>query len=338
MEPIELRVDVTAAAGLGEHAEVAITIQLPPPELLDSPPVICFAKPGAGATRGYFFGRLPGADTDSQAEWHAARGWVFVAVDHLGVGGSSVHHDDMLLNFAVVSAANHAAERAVAQQLVEGTVAQGYPPLRDPILLGIGHSMGGALAITQQGRYHDYQGLAVLGYSAVHSHPIAPPGQEPIVQPWRLRDPSLRDRDVVLNRTRVDTYLQNARALEISSKANQWFFHYDDVDVAAINSDGWRSTTYPRGVTASALTPGVVAPEAAAVTVPVLVAMGERDTVADPKGEARAYLSANSVDLFVCPRMAHMHNFAGTRELMWRRIQHWGAWVHSLAAAQRERK
>jgi hypothetical protein len=40
--------------------------------------------------------------------------------------------------------------------------------------------------------------------------------------------------------------------------------------------------------------------------------MGERDVVADPRGEPRACSSAASVDLFVCQRMAHMHNFAGT--------------------------
>ncbi|MGN5237122.1 alpha/beta hydrolase [Rhodococcus sp. SJ-3] len=334
MESIGLRIDVTDAASLGEHAEIAVTIQLPLPELLGAVPVICFAKPGAGATRGYYFRSSSGAESVSQAEWHAARGWVFVALDHLGAGASTTHHDDMLLNFGVVSAANHAAEQAVTRMLVEGTVLHGYPKLNDPVLLGIGHSMGGALAITQQGRYHDYHGLAVLGYSAVHSHPVAPPGTDPIVHPWRLRDPSAHEREVVLNRTRIEMHLHSARPLEISSKTNQWFFHYDDVDPAAIENDGWRSTTYPRGVTASVLTPGVVAPEAAAVTTPVLVAMGERDTVVDPKGEARAYVSSSSVDLFVCPRMAHMHNFAGTRELMWQRIHHWGSWVRSLVMTE----
>ena len=77
------------------------------------------------------------------------------------------------------------------------------------------------------------------------------------------------------------------------------------------------------------MTPGIIAPEAAAVTCPVLVAMGERDVIADPKGEPRAYLSARSIDLFICPRMAHMHNFAGTRELFWRRIETWADWVRA---------
>jgi hypothetical protein len=64
----------------------------------------------------------------------------------------------------------------------------------------------------------------------------------------------------------------------------------------------------------------------------VLLAMGERDVLTDPRGEVRAYMSADSVDLFVCPRMAHMHNFAGTRELFWRRIETWGEWVRAAKA------
>jgi hypothetical protein len=70
----------------------------------------------------------------------------------------------------------------------------------------------------------------------------------------------------------------------------------------------------------------------------VLVALGERDGVVDPKGEPRAYLSANSVDLFVCPRMAHMHNFAGTRELFWERIDSWARWVTSLTLSTRRKQ
>jgi hypothetical protein len=60
--------------------------------------------------------------------------------------------------------------------------------------------------------------------------------------------------------------------------------------------------------------------------------MGERDVIADPRGELRAYLSARSVDVFICPRMGHMHNFAGTRELFWRRIETWSHWVRVAKA------
>lgn len=162
MEQLELTVDVTDAAGLGDPATVAATVHLPSPDALGDTPLVCFAKPGGGFSHGYFTNGLPGPAAGSQAAWHAARGWVFVSVDHLGVGASSTH----------------------------------------------------------------------------------------------------------------DT-------------------------------------------------------EAAAIEVPVLVGVGELDVVVDPKGEPRAYLSSPSVDLFVCPMMARMHNFAGTRELMWRRLDTWGAWLAS---------
>src|SRR5262249_59945350 len=94
----------------------------------------------------------------------------------------------------------------------------------------------------------------------------------------------------------------------------------------------WISATVP-GVVASVMTPGVVAPEAAAVDVPVLSAFGERDVGGDPKGEPRAFPSAPSVDLYVCPRMGHMHNFAGTRALIFKRIDTWAGWVAAVARA-----
>jgi hypothetical protein len=48
----------------------------------------------------------------------------------------------------------------------------------------------------------------------------------------------------------------------------------------------------------------------------------------------RAFASSPSVDFFECPRMAHMHNFAGTRELLWQRIEAWAGWVRTVRNSQ----
>jgi pimeloyl-ACP methyl ester carboxylesterase len=93
------------------------------------------------------------------------------------------------------------------------------------------------------------------------------------------------------------------------------------------------SLTTPHNVARLTLTPGAVAIEAAAVAVPVLCAMGVRDLVVDPLGETRAFRSAPSVDLFICPRLGHMHNFGGTRALFWERIHSFGAWCAAMKAA-----
>ena len=125
-----------------------------------------------------------------------------------------------------------------------------------------------------------------------------------------------------------------------------WGFHYDDVAPEVVSRDmegyplrggdmpAWGSAGIPMTVALWSVTPGGALAEAAAVRAPVLVALGERDVLVDPRGETRAYESSPSVDFFVCPRMAHMHNFAGTRELFWQRIETWADWVRDWKAAE----
>lgn len=333
MRTVDLQVDVTEAAGLGEPAHIAATVHAP--DEVGAEPVVCFAKPGGGYSRRYYTVDLPGPTSGAQAEWHTRRGWIFVSVDHLGVGDSSTGHDGVRLDFTTLAAAGQAAETELLRRLADGTLVEGLAAVTNPLRLGIGQSMGGAMTIVQQGRYHCYDGIAILGFSAVHTHPPVAPGDPPIAAPWLPRDTGLRDPMVVVNAP-VLTAAQQTASLE-SWKTMAWGFHYDDIpaDVIAADMDRserfppWASATVPDAVAFTCLAPGAVATEAASVTAPVLVAMGERDVIADPKGEPRAYLSARSVDLVICPRMGHMHNFAGTRELMWQRIATWAEWVRA---------
>lgn len=345
MNTVDLMIDVTEAAGLGEQATIALTVTLPAPDSLGADPVVCFAKPGGGYSRGYYTLDLPGPGSGAQADWHAERGWVFVSVDHLGVGSSSVDHDPTRLDYTTLAAASHAAEAEVLAQLAAGTLLDGYPQIENPLKIGIGQSMGGCMTVIQQGRYRCYDGIGVLGYSAVHTHPPVKPGEEPIVATWLPRDTLLTEPMVMVN---LPEYMAAQRQTFDESEiidngmAMAWGFFYDDVDIELQRRDlidfptrngdvaPWASATLPMAVAASCLTPGAIAPEAAAVTVPVLAAFGERDTCADPKGEPRAYLSATSVDLFICQRMGHMHNFASTRELIWQRIETWSHWVRAV--------
>ena len=334
MRSLDLQVDVTEAAGLGETAHVALTVTVPdevPPD-----PVVCFGKPGGGYARGYYTEDLPGPAQGAQATWHAQRGWVFVSVDHLGVGGSS-QHDPERLAYTPVVAASQAAEADVLQKLAAGTLVEGLAKVEHPLTIGLGQSMGGCLTIVQQGRYHGYDGIGVLGYSALHTHPPTAPGTAPIVMPWVPRD--VKPSEGIFTNGPA---LADAGPGESNAAAMAWGFHFDDVDPAVVARDlddfparhgdvpPWGSATVPATVALWCLAPGAVLAEAAAVRSPVLVALGERDVLADPRGEPRAYESARSVDLFVCPRMGHMHNFAGTRELFWRRIETWAAWVRAV--------
>jgi hypothetical protein len=58
--PVELTIDVTAAAALGEPASIALPVALPDPARLGQPATVCFAKPGGGYGRRYDTDDLPG--------------------------------------------------------------------------------------------------------------------------------------------------------------------------------------------------------------------------------------------------------------------------------------
>jgi alpha-beta hydrolase superfamily lysophospholipase len=340
----DLTIDVTDAAGLGEPAHIALTVTAP--EDLRIEPVVCFAKPGAGYSRGYFTEDLPGPGhgRGAQAEWHAARGWVFVSVDHLGVGASS-QHDPEALTFTSVVAAAQAAESEVRRRLAAGSLLEGLGAVEQAVTIGIGQSMGGSLTIVQQGRHHCYDGIGVLGYSPQRTVPPTAPGTPPLALPWVPRDTRLAD-GVVTNAPA----LAAAQSGDIESDgadgvgALAWGFHYDDVDPELVRRDlgdyparhgdvpSWGSATVPFTVALWCMAPGGTLAEAAAVRCPVLVALGERDVLVDARGELRAYESSPSVDFFECPRMAHMHNFAGTRELFWSRLDTWAEWVRAWRA------
>ena len=257
--------------------------------------------------------------------------------------GDSSQHDPTRLTYAPVAAASEAAETEVRQKLAAGTLVDGLGAVENPLTIGIGQSMGGCLTVIQQGRYHSYDGIGVLGYSAVHTHPPTAPGTPPLALPWVPRDAGLSDGLV----TNAPALAEVDPSSSPSPSAMAWGFHYDDVDREVVERDmedfparrgglpPWGSATIPPTVALWSVTPGGAAPEAAAVRCPVLVALGERDVLVDPRGELRAYLSSPSVDFFVCPRMAHMHNFAGTRALFWRRIETWAEWVRAVPGRTR---
>jgi hypothetical protein len=120
-------------------------------------------------------------------------------------------------------------------------------------------------------------------------------------------------------------------------------FHWEDVPEHLVSVDvaskpptfgavaPWGSATVPN--IGALVLPGVIAREAAAIDVPVLIAMGERDVWQDSLREIAAFQSANDLSLSIIPRMADIHNFAGKRRRMWRRID---AFVYQAAAHREE--
>jgi alpha-beta hydrolase superfamily lysophospholipase len=341
MQIIEVTTDVTEAAGLGEPLRTRATVVLPDASAVPERPVVCFGFPGGGYSRQYFTFDMPGADGGGEAGWHATRGWVFVACDHLFVGESDAPSDPSALTFERVAAANHATVEHVTDLLRTGSLADGWPPVTDATRLGIGQSMGGCLTIVQQGQLGTYDGIGILGFSGIQTVLWMPPGSPEVDMPFVVRGSEIPVLSQPAAEAVTPAMAPGADELPRSTPG----FHYDDVPRDIVEADMigypanrrsspvWASATVPP-CAVTMLSPGVVAPEAASVRVPVLVAAGERDVVPDPRAEPRAYPRSPDVTVHVCPRMAHMHNFAGTRERFWQRIHSWGDGVAALRTAR----
>lgn len=344
---VELDLEVTAAAGLGEPARIRATAALPRPADLPAHPIVVFALPGAGFSRGYYSFDMPGSAGGGQAGWHARRGWIVVALDPLGVGESSLP-DPMRLLFRPLAAANHAAAQEVLRRLAAGALADGFPAIAAPVVLGLGQSLGGCLTVVQQAHHDTFDAIAVLGFSAVHTRSTVPPGAAPTPLPSLTRDtllggafpPSFETRHASgANRALLGLTGDPARYPNQAPVPPGWSYHFDDEPPEVVARDmgwmqdcpPWRSATMPAAAFWTTA-PGAIAAEAASIVTPVLSAFGERDVVEDPRMEARAYRHAVDFSLFICPRMAHMHNFAGTREILWSRIDSWGRHVAELKA------
>lgn len=351
MREVDLRIDVTNTVGLGVPAETAVTVFLPEPDQLAQPPVVCFAFPGGGYCRRYYSFDMPDSSGGGEAGWHVARGWIFVACDHLGFGDSTIPEGNVL-NLDNVALGNKATVEAIMHKLETGTLLAGYPAVKNATKLGIGQSMGGCFTIVLQGHHRTFDGIATLGYSGIHTVVPSKPGTPPSIWPWIPRSSSL-DNPVPLNAAALAAAagpkLGDQEAIQTAAQEGEhpfgWAFHYDDepADIVALdmaasagsseNLPPWRSATTP-SCGMYMVAPGAVAIEAASITVPVLAAMGERDVVPNPWMEALAFKSAIDFSLFVCPRMAHMHNFASTRELFWQRIHSWGMGVAAQKVLQ----
>lgn len=328
MHIIERRIDVTRAAGLGQKIEMAVTAYLPDVMLLPDLPVSIFACPGGGYSRRYFELQFEGHEGYNEAAWHAARGTVYIAIDHVGVGDSTIP-DLSRLTFETLAATHDECVQQIAQALETGTFAENYPPLKPLFRVGMGQSMGGGVTILAQGRHATFNAIAPCGVSAIHT--ILP-----------QRTPSAYERGKARFDAVADGRVRSHLETDHDGVDYTYAFHWEDVPQDILYEDmkggypirqtspWFGSLTIPHCAVQMML-PGAFAQEAAEVLVPVMIANGERDTCPNPHAEAGAYPASKDVTTFIVPNMAHMHNFASTREMLWQRLHDWSRTVAGVS-------
>lgn len=164
-----------------------------------------------------------------QAAWHARRGWVFVACDHLCVGDTSMPTQIDDISFEVMAAVNAAVVESVTSLLASGELDPDFPPIDGLVRIGLGQSMGGCLLIVQQGQHATFDAIGVLGYSAIHTVLASPPGIAPIQMPYLPRSTRLSleatgARAQVVTGAELPASAPTAADLPFST----WGFHMDD--------------------------------------------------------------------------------------------------------------
>ena len=319
----DMRVDITGSVAVAGKLHAAVTIFAPmimPP----GRPIVMFGFPGGGYARGYFDLDLPGGGY-SQARHHAAHGIVFVAVDHLGIGESSLNQDEISAD--IIAAANSAAVSHVLETLASGAIPC-MPPVHDPVRIGIGQSMGACFLLLMQAGHRPFDAIGVLGFSAIQTGPRKRPGQKLPNGDWEQCNSGTNPVDAPM--TREDWV---------------WAFHHDSEPREIVERDmeggypgrsgpvipPWGARNRPhRGTPITAH--GWISPVCARIDVPIFIGNGERDVVPDPLKEPAYYPLATDVTLLTVPRMAHMHNFANTRAILWNRLVAWCGVLRDQAA------
>jgi pimeloyl-ACP methyl ester carboxylesterase len=276
-------------------------------------PCVLFAYPGGTHAKEYYHMEIPGHEGYSMAEHFARLGYLFVACDPLGVGGSSDPGAGEEVTRRLFVDGFQATVDGVMELIHAGRLVDGLPPLEIRKKLGMGTSMGAMLLIEQQATHRSFDGITVMGYSGVQTKLRTPPAD------WSIPE-------------------------AFTSHTNPELFYtlyWDDTPEDIIAADQALTVAPPVGAVRegggykAAMDAGCVAAATAVIDVPVLLAVGERDTCPNPHAEVAAYPRTTDISLFVVPRAGHAPSIANTRELLWARIDNWARWNLEGAEAGR---
>jgi len=284
-----------------------------------SAPAALVCLPGGNMNRRYYdLQPADGDDSFSFARQMVTRGFIVITLDYLALGDSDAPIDGWLLTPDVLTQANVHAARLLLAELREGRLAPGLPPLPELPSLGVGHSMGGMMTILAQALGHLHAGIAALGFSTR--------GLPEYVSP-EVREAS---RDPAAARERLEEF---ARAMFktptplIRQERNTGLFGGSKADlkgVAALQPAMDRLLALPAFLS---MVPGNVAPEAAAIDVPVFLGLGERDMAGPPHQIPAAFTKSRDVTLYLLPEAGHSHFLFPARVGLFDRLARWGRGV-----------
>ena len=318
---------VPAGIALADEAALGIAVSVWAPEVscLGRAPTALVCLAGGNMNRRYFDlkppaeaggGDLRPADGDESFSFAAqmvARGFVVVALDHLGLGDSTRPKDGYALTPQLLVEANVKATREVLERLREGRLSKELPALPGLRSVGVGHSMGAMLTVLQQAAARQHRALALLGFSTRGLPEYVPaPVRELPREQQRAR---LVEFARQMFREPYPVLRSSGNGAQIYGSANA-----DPKGVAALKAATDCLLPVPAYMS---MLPGNVAPEAAQIEVPLFLGLGERDMAGPPQDIPAAFTTSRDITLYVQPGAGHSHFLFPTRGALFDRIASW---------------
>ncbi|MEI7453600.1 MAG: alpha/beta fold hydrolase [Actinomycetes bacterium] len=241
---------------------------------------VLWCLPCGGCSRNYFDFTVKGSAPESYsfARYLARRGISVITADHIGVGDST-HLPEQPEITTAVFCSDRMHEAVQAFRL--------HPDFARKTFIGVGHSFGSGMVLTEQYRYQDFDALVLLGWSSIQLAMVYKDGTIKAIS-----DPGDRARMSVTNLGynvpdelfEANKSIATTRVLPAGDEVNQ---------------------------------PDWCVPASRSVRVPTYLGFGEFDTLLDPYAEAELYVDAPKVVTAILPGSYHFHNLAEGRELMW---------------------
>lgn len=302
----------------GESAlQIAAEIWAPAGLDADAPVTALICLPGGGMTRRYF--DLP-VENDTEGSFSfarqmTARGFIVVALDHLGIGESDRPADGYALTAEVVATANANATDKVMTGLRAGTLLTELPALKNLNTLGIGHSMGAMMTVVQQAQRQQHTGIALLGFSTRGLPEYLPPQVRELA-----RDAAaVRAKLPQLART---MFVQPYPVIKPTSQSSGIYSgkNADPRGAAAIKQVSGPLLPVPAFMS---MLPDNVLPEAKQIAVPLFLGLGELDMAGPPHQIPASFPASRDVTLYIIAGAGHSHFLFPARSELFNRLAAW---------------
>lgn len=314
------RVPVEVPVGSVEGAPAVLRGWVRSGAVRAGPTPVLYCLAGGGCSTGYFDLDVDGTSGYSMAEHAAAAGAVVVALDHLGVGASDSVDDLCTVTPTRLAACHHRAVSDVVARLRAGELTDGLPAIERPLVVGLGHSMGGMLAAVQQARHRSFDALVLLGTGGGLPEVLTDDERS-------VAGPDLGSIEAEIARLARLRFAPGSTVERRRPRLGTFFT--DDVPAAVREAFAAQAVPLLPVCALTSMIPCSAHAERAAVTVPVFLGFGDHDLLDDYLGTLAQYRSVTDAALFVLTGSGHCHHQAAGRRVLWDRVL---AWVDALAA------